>query len=218
MALLAGCQGEEPDPSASGADYFPIEKGLYHIYAVHEVRYSASADPQVADYEVMTEVVDSFPSTENDYTFVIHRSRRSGEGQPWEPLDTWTVRTEGDELIVAEGNIPYVKMLFPVDAAARWNGNRFNAMGEDEYHYRNIGESGVFDGMTFENTLTVEQELNEDRIVYFDARKEVYALDAGLVYKEVIQLNYCTEDQCLGQQKIDHGTELRMEITEYGKH
>ena len=72
-------------------------------------------------------------------------------------------------------------------------------------------------GMTFDNTITVEQEDNEDAIVFRDERKEVYALHLGLVYKELIQLNYCTDDVCLGQQRIDQGIEIRMVIKDYGK-
>jgi len=218
LALLGGCEGEEAVPLDSGAAYFPLETGLYHIYGVHEVQYSVTAEPEVTDYELKTEVVDSFPSGANAYTFVIHLSRRSGEGEPWEPSDTWSARRESGKVIVAEGNTSFVKVQLPVHTGARWNGNTFNALGADEYEYRDVGEARELGGMTFEKTMTVEQEFNEDRIVYYDTRNEIYALDAGLVYKEVVQLNYCTEDDCLGQQKIDHGTEVTMEIREYGKH
>jgi hypothetical protein len=72
--------------------------------------------------------------------------------------------------------------------------------------------------MRFDNTFTVEQEQNEDFFVFNDERREVYARDIGLVYKKVVQLGYCTDDHCLGQQKIDHGFEMKLVIKQYGKH
>ncbi|MEX1238669.1 MAG: hypothetical protein WEB30_03100 [Cyclobacteriaceae bacterium] len=217
LALFAGCHGEETSVLDSGAAYFPLQTGVYQVYTVHEVRYQDSAEPEVLNYELMTEVVDSFPSGDS-HTFVLHRSRRFAEADPWEVLDTWSVRREGNKLVVSEGNVPIVKLLFPVRAGTQWNGNTYNSMGEDIFAYEDIGRRMEFNGMTFENTMTVEQEFNEDLIVHYDARKEVYAHGAGLVYKEVTQLNYCTEDHCLGQQEIENGTELKMEIREYGEY
>jgi hypothetical protein len=73
-------------------------------------------------------------------------------------------------------------------------------------------------GMTFEKILTVEQERNEDLMVCKDERHGVYALGVGLVYKEITELNYCTDENCRGQQKIDNGREMKLVIKKYGKH
>jgi hypothetical protein len=51
-----------------------------------------------------------------------------------------------------------------------------------------------------------------------DERRNVYALNVGLVYREIIQLNYCTDDTCLGQQIIEDGMEMKVAIKQYGKH
>jgi hypothetical protein len=218
LALFAGCDGEENLMRDPGTAYFTLKKGLYHVYAVNEIRHSASAAPEVLNYEIMTEVVDSFPSAQGDYTYVIHRSRRASEGEPWEQLDTWSARKDKSEVIVSEGNIPFVKVSFPLREDTRWDGNAFNTIGVDEYELKDINQPREVNGMTFEITMTIEQERNEDVIVYRDERSEVYALDVGLIYKEVIQLNYCTNDDCLGQQKVDHGLEMKMVIKQYGRY
>lgn len=204
-------------PDAAGTAYFPLKKGLYHIYAVNEVRYSSSPDPEALNYEIMTEVVDSFPSAQGNYIFVIQRKRRTAGTDPWELLDTWSARKDKSEVIVSEGNIPFVKVRFPLRDDMRWNGNAFNSLGEDEYELKDIHQPMALNGMTFEKTMTVEQERNEDIIVYKDERIEVYALDVGLVYKEITQLNYCTDDNCLGQQRVEYGIEMKMVIKQYGK-
>ena len=216
LILFAGCDGEEGLPEDSGPRYFPLQQGAYHIYIVHETRYSAGQEPVNLDYEVMTRVADSFPSAQGGYTYVIHRNKRSGEGDLWEPMDTWSVRKDQREVIVSEGNTPFVKGKFPLASDTRWNGNALNTLGVDEYGYMDLHLPIELNGMAFENTITVEQERNEDLIVFRDDRTEVYALGVGLVFKEVIQLNFCTDDRCLGQQKIDQGLEMKMEIREYG--
>lgn len=216
FAVTAGCEGEETLIPDAGFAYFPLRTGVYQVYSVHEVRHGLSAGSEVLDYELMTEVVDSFPSGDNAYTFVIHRSRRLAATDAWEPVDTWSARHEANNLIVSEGNIPFVKLQFPVTEGARWNGNRYNTLEADEYEYQRVGQVAEFNGMNFENTMTVQQEFNDDRIVFYDARSEVYAVGAGLVYRKDTQFNYCTQDHCLGQQIIHDGTEFEMVIREYG--
>lgn len=216
--LAVGCREEETLILDSGAEYFPIKKGLYHVYSVNEVRYGPGSDPEELNYELMTAVVDSFPSAQDGFTYVIHRSRRMAAGSPWEAVDTWSARKDKSEVIVSEGNTAFVKLRFPVRADFRWDGNAFNSLGEDEYEFKDIRQPMVLDGMTFEKTMTVEQELNDDLIVFRDERKEMYALDVGLVYREIIQLNYCTDDNCLGQQTVEEGIEMRMVIKQYGRY
>jgi len=215
---MAGCSGEEALIPDTGESFFPLEKGIYHIYTVHEVRYAASAGQEILNYEIRTEVVDSFPSTGGGYTFVIHRSRRPSAPDPWEALDTWSVKKDERNVIVAEGNTSFLKLKFPVRAGTRWNGNTYNALGDDAYEFKDIGELMEFNGMSFDKTMAVEQERNDDFIVFNDLRREIYARNVGLIYKEIVQLNYCTDDNCIGQQNISQGVELRMVIKEYGKH
>lgn len=218
-ALAVACEDREPITGTSSDTWFPLQTGFYQIYAVAGKLYApGQPEPDLFQYELMTEVVDSFPSGQDEYTFVIHRSERGAESSPWEPLDTWSVRTDDHQVVVAEGNMSYVKLTFPVREHSRWNGNAFNTLGDDEYEMQGIGEPMQLNGMTFERTLTVEQERNEDMIVFMDVRNEVYASGAGLVYMEVKQLNYCTHDHCLGQQEIEHGMEMKMEIKAYGQH
>jgi hypothetical protein len=216
-ALVAGCGGEDPDHLDTGSAYFPLEKGVFQLYLVHETRYSGVSEPQVMVYELMTEVVDSFP-VPGGHSFVISRSRRMATEDPWEVLDTWSARKDSHEVIVSESNTPFVKAIFPVRSGTRWDGNEFNTQGADEYEIVKAGEPFEVDGMRFDDTFTVEQEQNEDLIVFNDERREVYARDVGLIFKEVIQLNYCTDDDCLAQQKIDHGVEMKILIKDYGKH
>lgn len=217
MILVAACEGE--DDALRQQDeprYLPLVTGAYQLYDVHEKRYYASAQVEEVQYRLKAEVIDSFPSGIDAYTYVVHRSIRTGD-EPWQALDTWSVRSAENEFVVSEGATPFVKLKLPYKSDNRWNGNTYNTLGVDEYGYGPIGLPKELNGMRFENTLEVLQEFNQDPIVFRDERKEIYATDVGLIYKEVIQLHYCTDDACLGLQKIDEGTEMKMVITGYGK-
>src|SRR5690606_9818541 len=97
-------------------------------------------------------------------TFVIHRSTRADDTEAWEPLDTWSVRSDDERVVVSEGNVPFVKLIFPVAAQVRWDGNAFNALGADEYLITSVDQIADVDGTTFEHTVTVEQEHNLDAV------------------------------------------------------
>ena len=217
LTLLAACRGEEGLTLSRGDAYFPLQQGVFQVYSVEEVRYSASGDPTESNYELMAVVADSFPASDGVYIYVIHPSTRDNDASEWQPLDTWSVRRNKSEIVVSEGNTSYVKIKFPLTDTNVWDGNAFNSLGEDEYALREIDLPMELNGMGFAKTITVEQERNDDPIVFRDERKEIYAMDVGLVYKEVIQLNYCTDDTCLGQQKVDYGIETKMVIREYGR-
>lgn len=217
FTLLSGCHTEEGPVPDTGSGYFPLKKGHYQVYTVQETRHS-DGQAETVNFEAMTAVADSFLSVAGQYTYVIHRSHRSGENDAWALVDTWSARKAHSEVILSEGNIPFVKIKFPVLENTRWNGNAFNTLGADEYEIHEVRQAREFSGMIFDETITVEQEHNDDFIVYRDERTEVYALGVGLVYKETLQLNYCTADDCLGQQKINEGIELKMVIKEYGKY
>ena len=217
LILAVSCKTDDFTPTDIGLDYFPLQKGFYQVYNVEEVIYSEVAGTKNLAYQIRVEVTDSFPNTEGGYTYVLSRGKRVSESASWQALDTWSARNNDDrELIVSEGNTPFVKLTFPARKGSGWNGNKFNDLEQDEYEVLNADQPFTAGGMTFEKTLTVGEENNEDLIVFQDLRQEIYARGVGLVYREVLQLNYCTKDNCRGQQKITNGTIFKQTIIEYG--
>ena len=215
FVLLAACEASDVSRIPDASHYFPLAKGVYQIYDVQSREYFSTGMEELT-YEMKAEVTDSFPSG-NTYTYIIHRSTRSSSDEPWAPLDTWSVRRHHPEIIVTEGNTPFVKMKSPYVADMAWDGNAYNNLGKDEYLLHEVDIPRELNGMSFGKTLSVEQEWNDDPIVYRDERQEIYARGVGLIYKRTVQLHYCTHDACLGQQKVEEGTEMTMVIKEYGK-
>jgi hypothetical protein len=210
------CHSEVEKPTDIGLNYFPLKKGFYQIYDIDSIGYSEVSEPETLRYELMTEVTDSFPNTESDYTYIIHRSKRENANSAWQFIDVWSVRINNHELIEKEGNTEFVKIIFPVKKSTVWDGNKFNIHGNDDYEILSVDDSYSVNGIDFAKSLTINQNDNEDLIVFQDKRTEIYARETGLILKEIIQLNYCTDQDCLGQQIITSGTIYKQAIKEYG--
>ena len=214
--LLWSCHSEDFSLPDDGRDFVPLQKGLYQLYTVEETIYSEVNPVQKLNYQIKVLITDSFPNADGGYTFVLQRSKRSSDSSPWQNVDTWSARSTSQELVINEENVSFVKLSFPVKRDAEWNGNRFNTLGKDDYQLISYDEMATFGGIDFDKTATVVEEDNEDFIFFLDQRKSVYARNVGLVYREVTQLSYCTDDNCRGQQKVKSGTIYKQQISEYG--
>jgi hypothetical protein len=217
FSLLSACgDGDLEEITDRGYAYFPLRTGAYQIYDVTEITYSSLSDPDTAIYQLRTEVIDSFVNTAGSYNYVIHRSTRLEDSDEWEFRDTWSARIEGEQAIVAEGNVPFVKLAFPLAEGLIWNGNKYNAFEEDEYQVSAMNVSLTVASQLFEHVVIVEQEDYNDEVTKTDQRTEVYADNIGLVQKEKRVLNYCTDPICLNDQIIESGTYYKQEIRDYG--
>lgn len=206
MILFASaCGKDEFAPADRGLNYFPIRVGSEWIYNVSETVYSEVNTPREDAYNLRLLVSDSLVNSAGSYTYVISRSRQEIGASAWSAIDTWSVRKNDREVIVTQGNTSFKKLMFPTRNGLTWNGNEYNNLGEDLYSMEEYTGEESLGGMTFENTIKVEQEFNEDFIVFLDEREELYTKDIGLVRQSVTQLNYCTTEDCIGQQKIKSG-------------
>lgn len=216
VVMVISCDSpEQPGPVDIGLDYFPLQKGLYQVFDVSEIKYELGV-PETITYQLKTHVVDSFLSLEGDYRYVIHRSRRNSELESWDYVETWSGQTNNHEALMNEGNTSFLKLVFPIAQGTEWNGNKYNTGEEDDYLLEQVSTPFTFNLLTFNDCITVNQEENLDVIVYFDQRKEIYAKDVGLVYKELTQLSFCDDVDCLGDQQVESGLIYKQTIIAYG--
>ena len=226
--LIVSCESNPEVVPDDGWEYFPLQVGAYQIYSVEETIIQQSKEQKLS-YELMHKLIDSAMNLEGEYSFTIQRQIRNNATLPWQLIDSWTSRLSGRQAIVKEGNTSYVKITFPTIVGLEWNGNGYNTLGGDQscgenkdqacdvYMLSSLGdEFALSNGLTFAETLTIIQNENTDLIVKQDVRKEVYAKNIGLVYKESVVLEYCTSSNCLGEQKVDKGLKYKQTIKEYG--
>lgn len=220
LVVLLGCNEGDQERKATDNQYFPLQTGFFQIYTVDETVYTEFNPPEILAYELKVEVVDSFLNAEGGYTFVIHRSTRATENDPWQFQEVWSARTNAYQAVLTEGNISYVRIAFPVFKNKEWNGNALNTFELDSYLIENVGDSyELSTGMEFKDALVIKQE-DELTPLKRDQREEVYARDAGLIYKSSAVLNYCDDGDpggCFGRQIIKDGIELVQVLKEYGQ-
>lgn len=210
------CDPSDENPMMdSGKQYFPLRLGQHQVYDVLEIVYTLGV-PETLKYQLKTVIADSFPNAAGGFTYVMHRSKKSDDGQDFIPLDTWSARVETQGVVVQEENISFVKIKLPAEKDAEWDGNLYNTLGEDAYLMEEVQISFSVDGATFDDCLVINQNDNQDYVVSLDQRKEVYAKNTGLIYKESTLLNYCTVGGCLGQQEVESGRIYQQTINSHG--
>lgn len=213
----------------SDTDYFPLSVGAFYIYDVEETQYSVINGQEDFNYQMKLAVTDSFRNNAGGTTFVINRYVRNNMGEAFQYSDTWSARVELSQLVIMEGNIAYIRLVFPVSVGRSWNGNALNNLSGDEscgdnmnfdcdvYQIESVDVPYQFGEELLKETVEVVQNNSIDVIVKEDVRKEIYARNIGLVYKESSVLNYCTVGSCIGQQQIDDGYTWKQSLVEYGK-
>ncbi len=220
LLAVVGCGEDESVKQLSDAEYFPLRKGFYQVYAVHERNYQLQVEIENLTYQLKTEVVDSFVNQEGGYTYTIHRSKRNTPTDAWQFQQVWSVRMNAASVVVSEENVSFVKIVFPTIQLRKWDGNALNSFPADEYVLAATGKSYPLEtGITTGEYIQVVQEDSFDPVLFLEKRIEVYARNIGLIYFERTDLVYCSDaDECaIGQQIIDSGTIYDQTLIEYGQ-
>ncbi len=217
LSLLSGCGPTiEPNNSNSGITYFPLEKGLFKTYDAEVIEFTLLGF-DTTKFQLKEIVVDSFFNADNGYTYILNRYTRSTSEDDWKIDSVWTARKSANQIIVTENNISYAKLSFPIEEGLKWNGNAYNAKGEEIYAMQNIEKEQTFNGKALK-TLGVLQG-SEKTLVRNDQRHETYAENVGLVEKFSFVVEYVSDsqDEQYAKDVIVAGRSYTLSLIDYGK-
>lgn len=215
--LLSSCErNAEPDLQQLGWEYFPVKLGQYYLYDVYRIDYNFASENDTSTYEVKEVVADYYLNQQNDSVYIFRRYRRSTPEAQWLLDSAYQVQRTPQWIIQTANNRPVLKIAFPVGEGRTWNANLFNTATPDEYAIAEVGQPFETDFSLYPTTLQVIQEEVEDKIVETNQRKEVYASGIGLVYKRTNIIKYCSTNSCLGQEIINSGQLLEIQLKETG--
>jgi hypothetical protein len=180
---------------------------LQPIYEVEEINYRNNGSIDTSYYQLIDEFTDSL---NNGQTVRLQGYRYRVETSGSKELE-YSIQLSRNNLIAIEtlGNQQEVKLSFPVSEAKEWNGSP-SEFTDDTYTYLKVFQPYELTDTTFTSTVQIIQEDNQDSVIAYDQRIEVYAADIGLVYKISSQLEFCNDTECLGLQQIDFGRTIRM--------
>lgn len=220
-----GCESETitPQNTSLGLNYFPLAVGNYSLYNVEKVRYTFGKDPDSSCYQLKEVVADSFPGVGGEIVYRLERYRRESEEMVWEPDSVWTARKSIGRVVVVENNVPLIKLVFPLKADLKWDGNAINSRKEQVYMLEPTPEALIKEIEMPLNSLpgqsfTVIQEESSDTIINYIQKAEIYVEDIGLFYKKSVNLHYCaTSPECVGLGILESGWRYRQTLIAYGK-
>lgn len=228
MMLATQSCNPEGGSLSSPPNYLPLRVGNYWIYHVNETQITLSVEVDF-EYDLQAQITDSIPNAIGGFSYVLSRSKRNEATEPWQPFDTWLIRSDEKEVVMTEGTVPFVRITFPIKNNKTWNGNAYNnietgkfctingALVEcDQYTFADVGQPFGTSSSLFENTITIIQSNDPDLITRYDIRKEIYAAGIGLIKKESVVYDYCTQPTCFGNQEIETGLRFMQELTDYG--
>lgn len=217
--LFQQCEEGEGDVvRLKDQEYLPLSVGLYQVYQITETIYVNGPEGETTQYQLKTEIVDSLAGPNGSYTYVLHRATRMTANDPWTMKDTWSITFSDTEAIVQQGNTAFVKLKTPLSLDLFWNGNRYNALGEETYTVTAFAQPLLVGDREFADVVEVTQNNEVDDIVGNDVRKEAYARGVGLISRTEEVITYCSNSSlCIGQQIIEQGKVSEQFLLEYGK-
>ena len=208
--LLAGLVGfqacetmEDPFelPTDTSPEYFPLEIGRFWEYRVDSIIFNASASQRIDTTFsgwVREVVVDTFLDLGQHPWYRIERFERSDTTLPWTISQVVAATIRDGQALRLENDLTFIKMLFPLKAFARWDGNQafdpatsiplpgglIEMFKGWEYQVLSVDMPDVVDGSNYQEVTTI---LNADKDFDYELRyaQEKYARGIGLIEREL---------------------------------
>lgn len=196
-----------------GFDYFPLTSGKFVIYDVDSIVYTeVPRDTFEYKYRIKEKIADSFVDNTGQNSIRLERyikkfnASTPYDSTAWTMKEVYMINASEKNIQVQEKNVRFIKLIFPVEENASWNGNAANTLGEEIYTYENIEK----------NTLKVNQKEFRTLISY-ENKFEKYAKGTGLIEKQNTYLlsnniipNVAVED------RIEKGFIYKQTLVSYG--
>ena len=172
-----------PHPVPMYYDYYPLNENLVRYYEVDSTGWFNSKSH--AHYFMKVQFSRKITDASGNNQYIYTRFRRLDSNSNWKIIDEVAMYMNNNQAMYQEGNISYVKLIFPVTTNGNptWDANKYNLT--DSTHYYNAKYTGVhvpysINGLSFDSTANVEYENNTD-IISTNKYTERYATNVGLI-------------------------------------
>ena len=184
LVFLYSCKKSETiKPIDLGYSYYPSNVGHWIKYDVDSTYYDGFTHTvRKYHFKLNEEIQSTFLDNQNRPTQRLERYVQMSDTTSWYLRNVWASNLTSTTAEKVEENIRYVKLIFPISESQTWNGNAYNSLGEMDYTYNNTFKPFTVNGITFDSTITVIQNVDSN-LIYVKYMIEVYAKNIGLIYK-----------------------------------
>lgn len=211
VTFFIGCK-KKSETISMHLNYFGLTPGKYVIYNVKEMKHDETVGQHdTLIYQLKTYIGQQYIDNQGRTAREFYRYTRSTNLDSWVLKDLWTIIIAQYKAEIVEENQRIIKLVFSPTIDKKWNPNAFNTNDPLEYSYSNIHKPLVFNGVTFDSTLVVEQGSFKS-LIDFQTMHEVYATNVGLVSKVYKNLKIADFDTL----NVKKGTEIYYNFVEHG--
>lgn len=222
LLFVPGCSEDENFQPDFKYEYFPLDTGRYVTYEVDSIVYDDfTGTVDTFQYQLKETIASTFKDNQGRTNYRLQRYFRPSDTAKWRIGDVWfTIRTD-ERAEKIEENQRFIKLVFPPERGATWQGNRFINTTDNIDYYEDwtyeiteLDVAATYNDLQFDSTLTVDQVDKENQIEKTRAI-ETYAKGVGLIYKEFLHLE--KQDVTAPWSEAESGFILRMSVVDYGE-
>ncbi|MBK6610297.1 MAG: hypothetical protein IPI59_02615 [Sphingobacteriales bacterium] len=206
LLFISACKDEFLNTNIDfGFEYFPLTSGFWAEYRVDSTIYSSFLPDGKANRTsyLREEVADTFTDNTGRLAYTIKRFSRTNDTLPWQNLTpvVWYAVRDSNQAERMEGELRFIKLIFPITENTTWNGNAYLDVENDnltsyknwKYTCKNINTPKTIGGNSFAQTTTI-LETDQENLIDKVYSLAVYAKNIGKVYREQWVLNTETID------------------------
>ena len=211
IITILSCKKEDTEPIIPVIDYsyFPLTVDNYVIYNVTKINIDKPLEIyDTTEYQLKEIIESEYIGLSGRTEYRLERYIRTNDTISWQISDVWFMYIDNNRAIKVEENIPYIKILFPVEEDNYWDGNNFNSLDSLNYTISELNFSDSINSNYFDNLIKIEQ-IDEESLIDKKQSYEIYAKDIGLTEKIEIDIN----SQPVNGEPIDINVPIEQRIT-----
>lgn len=185
MLVLSCTKEKNATPKSFQYEYYPLAKTKVWVYDVDSTHYN-NFNNSVTNFQfqIKDSIADFFIGLSGDTIFRVERYKKQNNSNTWvfqkSIARSKSIRAAEETL----DNQTFVRLIFPPEFGAQWNGNSRNNIGEQSYTITDFEVAKEVNGTSYPSTLTVTQ-IDENNLIREEFATETYAKEIGLINKEV---------------------------------
>lgn len=185
--MMVSCDKEKiAPPRPFFYKYYPLTNGKVWIYDVDSTAYDDFTGGAATNFKfkIKDSVADNFEDLTGNIIYRVERYKKQNGGNKWIYQKTITRSLSIRAAQETIDNQTFIRLIFPPELGAEWNGNSKNTLGEYIYRITDFPVVTSIGNLDYDSTLVVLQS-DENNLIREDIASEVYAKNIGLIKKEV---------------------------------